>query len=138
MEPHSCAPGRSVDAGIGSRSAAVRRLQIVTVAWMVIECGVSLFGAWQAKSAVLLAFGSDSFVELLSAIVVLAAFSPRLQVPKTAADRTAGILLFLLAGIVGLLAVASLAGNHLPQNSPAGLAITVAALMGMPVLAWRK
>lgn len=46
-------------------------LQEVTLAWMVVECGVSLYAAWDARSVALLTFGADSFVELLSALVVL-------------------------------------------------------------------
>ena len=49
------------------RSQAVLWLQGITVLWMVIECGVSLFAAARAHSPALLAFGSDSLVELLSA-----------------------------------------------------------------------
>ena len=51
-------------------------LQAVTLAWMVVECGVSLAGAVAAHSPALLAFGSDSFVELLSAVFVLLQFLP--------------------------------------------------------------
>ena len=59
----ACAPVR--------RSHAVLWLQTVTLAWMLIECGVSLYAAASAHSPSLLAFGSDSLVELLSAAVVL-------------------------------------------------------------------
>ncbi len=59
----ACAPVR--------RSQAVLWLQTVTLAWMLIECGVSLYAAATAHSPSLLAFGSDSLVELLSAAVVL-------------------------------------------------------------------
>jgi hypothetical protein len=54
-----------------SRSVAVVWLQGVTLLWMLIECGVALFAASRAHSPALLAFGSDSLVELLSAAVVL-------------------------------------------------------------------
>lgn len=42
-------------------------LQTITLVWMVLEYSVALFAAWRARSETLLAFGSDSFVELLSA-----------------------------------------------------------------------
>ena len=44
-------------------------LQGITLVWMLVECGVSLYGAVTAHSSALLAFGADSFVELLSATV---------------------------------------------------------------------
>ncbi|MGC8549436.1 MAG: hypothetical protein ACP5M4_07025 [Acidobacteriaceae bacterium] len=61
----------------GSRGMWAVWLQGVTIAWMVVECGVSLWSAVRAGSPALLAFGSDSFVELLSAGVVLLRFAPR-------------------------------------------------------------
>jgi hypothetical protein len=48
-----------------SRSVAVVWLQGVTLLWVLIECGVALFAASRAHSPALLAFGSDSLVELL-------------------------------------------------------------------------
>jgi len=51
-------------------------LQGVTILWMLLECSFALFAAWKARSIAPLAFGSDSLVELLSALVVLIAFSP--------------------------------------------------------------
>src|SRR6266851_795767 len=47
----------------------VRKIQTITIAWMVAEAAVSLFSAWRARSPALLAFGGDSAVELLSAVV---------------------------------------------------------------------
>jgi hypothetical protein len=53
---------------------------------MLIECGVSIYGAISAHSPALLAFGADSFVELLSATVVLLAIVPSFPL---AIDRAA-------------------------------------------------
>ena len=44
-------------------------LQLVTLSWMLVECSVALSAAWNARSVSLLAFGSDSIVELVSAAV---------------------------------------------------------------------
>jgi hypothetical protein len=49
----------------------VLRLQILTVVWMFVEVVIALTAAWSAKSPALLGFGGDSFVELLSATIVL-------------------------------------------------------------------
>ena len=57
------------------RSAAVFWLQGITLIWMLAECGLSLYAAAAARSPAMLAFASDSFVELLSAGVVLLQFS---------------------------------------------------------------
>src|ERR1039458_758945 len=52
-------------------SRTVLWLQSVTLAWMTVEVGVSAYAAITAHSPAMLAFGSDSLVELLSATVVL-------------------------------------------------------------------
>jgi divalent metal cation (Fe/Co/Zn/Cd) transporter len=54
----------------GEMSRQIMRLQLVTLIWMVVECALALFSAWRAQSPVLLAFGADSLIELLSALVV--------------------------------------------------------------------
>jgi hypothetical protein len=69
-------------------------LQGIALAWMLAECGVSLYGAISAHSPALLTFGVDSFVELLSATVVLLAIAPSFPLTKDRAARLTGILLF--------------------------------------------
>ncbi|WP_348269663.1 cation transporter [Edaphobacter paludis] len=117
---------------------SVVRLQTITLSWMLVECGVSLYGAISARSPALLAFGADSFVELLSATVVLLAIIPSFPLTKDRAARLAGILLFILAGIVALMTVLSLLFRVRPGTSCSGIAITCAALVVMPILAWAK
>jgi hypothetical protein len=79
----------------------VQRIQIVTIAWMVIEAAGSLLSAWMAGSAVLLAFGGDSAIELISAIVVLRRFrmTSALDREEKLAACITGSLLMLLGGI---------------------------------------
>jgi divalent metal cation (Fe/Co/Zn/Cd) transporter len=117
---------------------AVLWLQGVTLVWMLLECGVALYAAQAAHSVVLLAFGSDSLVELLSAAVVLLAFSPRLRISPDRAGRWAGVLLFFLAGVIALTALVALLRNSEVETSGLGMTITVAALIVMPALAWSK
>jgi len=113
-------------------------LQAVTLAWMLVEFGVSAYAAATAHSPAMLAFGSDSLVELMSATVVLLQWVPGMSIPERRAGRMAGVLLFMLAAVVGAIAVASLAVRVRPEASCAGIAITVAALIAMPVLAGLK
>jgi divalent metal cation (Fe/Co/Zn/Cd) transporter len=84
------------------------------------------------------AFGSDSFVELLSAGVVLLQFLPHLCVSEGIAARVAGALLFALALIVSIMAVGSLSLHLRPEASRLGIGITMAALVVMPILAKLK
>ena len=105
---------------------------------MLIECGVSLFAASRAHSPALLAFGSDSLVELLSAGVVLLQFMPRLKTSEERAARAAALLLFALAAIVTLIAALSLLGKVQPEGSPLGIGVTATALLIMPLRGWFK
>ncbi len=130
-------PGPTIARAAGPR-AAVIWLQAVTLAWMVVEFGVAAYAAATAHSPAMLAFSSDSLVELLSATVVLAQWVPGVTLSERRAGRTAGVLLFVLAPVVAAIAVASLALHSRPETSRAGIAITVAALVAMPVLATLK
>jgi hypothetical protein len=103
---------------------------------MSVEASVSLFSAWRARSPALLAFGGDSAVELLSAVVVLWRFRASAgheRVEKQAA-RVAGTLLFALAAFVAVTSVASLLGHSEPKPTFLGIAILVAAAAVMPWL----
>jgi divalent metal cation (Fe/Co/Zn/Cd) transporter len=120
------------------RHRTVLWLQTVTLAWMLVECGASLYAAATAHSPALLAFGSDSFVELLSAAVVLLQFSSPKSISERTAGRINGGLLLVLALVVACTAVLSLALRLQPEPSLLGMLVTVAALVAMPILAALK
>ena len=105
---------------------------------MLVECGVSLYAAALARSPAILAFGSDSLIELFSATVVLLQFLPQFPLSQARANRIAGMLLFALAGVVAAIAIAALVLRAHPETSRIGIGITIAALIAMPVLAWLK
>ncbi len=119
-------------------SRHIVHLQLITLVWMLIECGIALISAWRAHSPVLLAFGSDSCVELLSAIVVLLQFAPSVTLSAARASRLAGILLLFLAGLVVFTSVAALLLQVEPDASWIGIGVTVAALLIMPLLSKAK
>lgn len=125
-----CAPAR--------RSRAVLWLQTVTLSWMLIECGTALYAAASAHSPSLLAFGSDSFVELLSAAVVLLRYGSPKSISEQTAARIVGGLLFLLALVVTSTALLALVLHWHPEISYLGMMVTVAALAVMPILATLK
>jgi hypothetical protein len=114
------------------------RLQVVTLIWMVVECALSLFSARRARSPVLLAFGADSLIELLSALVVLLQFVPRLALSTARATRLAGILLFVLAAVITISSALALWQHMRPDTSWIGIGVTLAALAVMPMLSSAK
>lgn len=139
--PHPAQPAVPPAAPIASagkpRATAIW-LQVITLAWMLVEFGVAAYAAIAARSPAILAFGCDSLVELLSATVVLLQWVPGAAISERKASRIAGGLLFVLALVVGAIAIASLALGVRPETSRAGIAITVAALIAMPILATLK
>jgi divalent metal cation (Fe/Co/Zn/Cd) transporter len=131
-------PSKPADVSAPQPSVTVLWLQGVTLVWMLIEFGVSAYAAIKAHSPAIFAFGSDSLVELLSATVVLLQWVPKISISERRAHRAAGVLLFVLAGVVAAIAVGSLALQMRPETSLAGIGITIAALIAMPVLASLK
>ena len=118
----------------------IQRIQTLTIVWMTVEAVVSLATAWLARSPALLAFGGDSAIELLSAVVVLWRFrahDDQEQSEKHAA-RIAGVLLFMLAAYVGVASVMTLSGHSEPKTTYLGIAILIAAVAIMPWLAKEK
>jgi divalent metal cation (Fe/Co/Zn/Cd) transporter len=123
----------------GATRKRIQRVQAITIAWMSVEAGWSLWAAGKARSPALAAFGGDSAIELLSAVVVLWRF--RTHAPAHAerrAARIAGGLLFVLAGYVVLASAMSLLGYTSPKPSYPGMAVLVAAIFIMPLLAREK
>lgn len=115
----------------------VRRIQMITIVWMGVEAALSLWLAWHARSPALLAFGGDSFIELLSATVVLWRFAEGEQVEQRA-SLIAATLLFVLAAAVAIASAVTLSGRNEPRPARFGIAILIAAAVFMPWLAKQK
>ena len=118
----------------------IHRVQALTIIWISVEAAVSLVAAWVAHSPALVAFGGDSAIELLSAAVVLWAFTRSVDIPykETRAARVTGILLFVLAGYVTVVSAMAFLGYSEPEPSYPGIAILIAAAAIMPWLAREK
>jgi divalent metal cation (Fe/Co/Zn/Cd) transporter len=118
----------------------ILRIEVFTLIWMGVEAAVSLGAAWQAHSPALLAFGGDSAIELVSALMVCWRF--RFYSTETKAEkfatRIAGGLLFALAAYVLLASGAALLGKREARPSLAGIALLLVAAVVMPWLAGQK
>ena len=128
------------EAGSPGNVERIRRLQALTIVWMLGEAAVSLFSAWRAHSSALLAFGGDSAVELASAIIVLWRFrttAPHEDRERQAA-RIAGALLLVLATCVTITSVLSLLGYGEPQPTIIGMVVLLLAAFAMPWFAREK
>ncbi|HLW89477.1 MAG TPA: cation transporter [Terriglobales bacterium] len=118
----------------------VRQIQTITIAWMSVEAVVSLSAAWMAHSPALLAFGGDSAIELVSAVVVYWRFQSKRSDERAEklAARITGSLLFALAAYVALVAALVLLGHRQVKPSYLGMVVLIVAAIAMPLLARQK
>lgn len=140
---------KNIEAAASSRAAGVRlalRLEILTIVWMIIEALGSVGAGVIAGSLLLLAFGVDSVIELISACLLLWRLrreevnhnDPSVEVVEQKVSRASGYLLYALSAYVVLQAVYGLTHRHQTETSWLGMIIAVAAAFGMPVLAKAK
>ncbi|MFZ0859879.1 MAG: cation transporter [Candidatus Sulfotelmatobacter sp.] len=118
----------------------IQQIQTITIVWMIAEACVSLWAAWMARSPALLAFGGDSAIELLSAVVVYWRFLSKWNGDQTEklAARMTGCLLFTLGAFIALVAALALLGHREVRPSLLGIAVLSVAAVGMPLLAQQK
>jgi divalent metal cation (Fe/Co/Zn/Cd) transporter len=120
------------------------RLEQFSIAWMLIEAGVAVTAGIIAGSLALTSFGFDSVIELVSATLVLGRLRAELSGsrPDELAERRVlriiAVTFFVLAAYVLAGSAIDLAARAHPERSPAGIGLTVASLLVMPLLGWRK
>jgi divalent metal cation (Fe/Co/Zn/Cd) transporter len=122
------------------RATLHRRVRLIvgfTISYNVLEGVIAVSAGAAASSAALIAFGLDSFIEVLSAVAVAWQFTrkdpERWEKPTV---RAIGIAFFALAAYVTVDAILALVGVEPVGHSPLGIAIAVASLVAMPALAW--
>jgi len=120
------------------------RLEQFSIGWMLIEAGVAVTAGIIAGSLALTSFGFDSVIELVSATLVLGRLRAELSGGR-ANDRAERRVLRIIAVTFFVLAAYVLAGSVIdlatqahPERSPVGIGLTVASLLVMPLLGWRK
>ncbi len=124
---------------------AAFRLEWLTIGWMTIEAVVALVAGIGAGSLVLIAFGLDSVIELISAGVLMWRLSIELrhgqafsEAAERLASRIGGALLMALATYVVLAVAWNLWDRHGEAFSLPGLIVTIIAIPIMRYLARRK
>lgn len=120
-------------------------LEWITIGWMVIEATIAIWTGVSARSLMLIAFGADSVIELVSAGVLLWRISVELekrdefpeQVERQA-SRIGGVLLLALALYVILSGGWNLWTHKSSEFSAVGLTISVLAIPIMYFLSKAK
>jgi divalent metal cation (Fe/Co/Zn/Cd) transporter len=121
------------------------RLEWITIGWMVIEAVVAIGSGIVSGSLVLLAFGLDSIIELISAGVLVWRLSIELRLghafsekAERIAGRVGGALLLALAVYVVMAAGWNLWTQRHGEFSAPGFIVTLLAIPIMRCLATRK
>jgi divalent metal cation (Fe/Co/Zn/Cd) transporter len=149
-EDECCAPPLPV---LSSKPAVDRdplvreafRLEWITIGWMAIEAIVAVGAGVVSGSLVLLAFGLDSIIELISASMLMWRLSVELrhghalsENAERIAGRVGGALLFALAAYVIVAAGWNLWTQRQSEFSGPGFIVTLLAIPIMRYLAMRK
>lgn len=116
-----------------------------TVGYNIIEGFVSILAGLIAGSIALVGFGSDSFVESLSGIVMIWRFRKHGKISKEEeekiekkATRLVGITFFILGFYVLYESIRNLYFQEKPEPSIFGIIIAIASVIVMPVLFYLK
>lgn len=132
-----------------ARSSWVRSaigLEYFSLVWMTAEGALSVWAGTAAHSLTLEVFGLDSLIEIISGGVVLWWLQVERAEPSSEragrAERTASFVvagcllalaLYIVAGVIR-----SLAARDAPRPGPLGFAVSIAAIIVMPLLWGRK
>jgi divalent metal cation (Fe/Co/Zn/Cd) transporter len=114
-------------------------LEYASMAWMTVEAAVAIISGILASSIVLIGFGLDSVIEFFSAAVVVWHLRGTVSEEReTRALRLIAVTFFALAAYLAVESITDLISQHRPGQSAAGIAVTAAALVVMPLLALAK
>jgi divalent metal cation (Fe/Co/Zn/Cd) transporter len=118
-----------------------RMLSLLSIGWMTVEAVVAIVAALVAGSVALLGFGLDSLIELTSATTILWLYTGSRGGSEAAERRAQQLIAMCFAALALYLAfdaIDTLAGGTHPEVSWLGVAVTVGAIVFMPLLARAK
>jgi divalent metal cation (Fe/Co/Zn/Cd) transporter len=114
-------------------------LEYASMAWMTVEAAVAIVSGIIAASIALIGFGLDSVIEFFAAAVVVWQLRGSLSEEReTRALHLIGGTFFALAAYLTIESITDLVSQQRPGQSPAGIAVSGAALVIMPLLALAK
>ncbi|MGD9347856.1 MAG: cation transporter [Candidatus Aminicenantes bacterium] len=120
-------------------------LEYFTVAYNVIEAGLSILFGHSAKSIALIAFGLDSIVESLSGLIMIWRLRKHGKISEEEeeriekrAQRFVALTFFILGFYVLFQSIKKLITVEIPDPSLPGIIIAVVSLIVMPVLSYQK
>lgn len=115
-----------------------------TISYNVLEGIIAVAAGIVAGAVSLIGFGIDSGIEVAAATVVLVRLTAELRggEPDERKERMAlrfiAVTFYLLAAYLVVEGIRSLVIGEVPDTSPAGIILTGASIVIMPLLAWAK
>lgn len=116
----------------------------VSVGWAAVVGVVAVVAGFAAGSIALVGFGADSITDGSASAVLVWRFRhersrpSRVEPVERRAAQAVGVILIVIGVYVSVSAIAALAGHSAPGRSTAGLALTAASVLVLPVLARAK
>lgn len=123
---------------------AARRAKLLawaSLAWMSVEGFVGVFAGVQAHSLGVVTWAASSFVEALAAVIVIWRFTGHRTLSATSearAQRWVAASFFLLAPFFVVEAIRKLINGGTTHVTVVAVALTVSAIVLMPLLGWVK
>lgn len=122
------------------------KVEYFSTTWMVVEFVVGLYSGIHAGSILLIAFGMDSLLELISGSTLIwrlkkeAIHQPATIIKKAEKKSSliVGTILCLLAIYVTSVSIYNLVTHQVADTSISGILIAIASLILMPILAIQK
>jgi len=112
-------------------------IEYLSLGWMAVEVAGSIGVGLLSSSFALLAFGSDSLVEILSGLAVTIHMKGDSSGHESLSERTDKLTRFLLVAlilVIGGAAIYSYTSGIKPESSVLGIAVAFGAVMVMPLL----
>ncbi|WP_282803728.1 cation transporter [Secundilactobacillus kimchicus] len=121
-------------------------IEYLSVGWMTFEFLVGFWSGLKAGSILLIAFGLDSLLEIISGGALIwrlkkeanGAGQPEIERAERRSDRIVGSVLLLLAAYVTIVSITNLVTHEAADTSFSGMAIVVASVILMPILTIQK
>ncbi len=121
-------------------------IEYFSIGWMAFEFLVSFYSSVKANSILLLAFGLDSLLEIISGATLVWRLKKEEKNVSEHAIRKAeqrsslivGTVLLLLSAYITLVSIYNLFSHQTAETSFSGIAIALASIVLMPFLTFKK
>ncbi|UQS84628.1 cation transporter [Apilactobacillus apisilvae] len=122
------------------------KIEYLSTAWMAIEFVIALYSGIMAKSILLIAFGLDSFLEIIAGSMLIwrlkkqinGASNESIEKAERITSILVGIILILLSIYVTITSLMNLFGHGVADDSFSGIIIAILSLIIMPFFIIKK